>query len=125
MDPNNSKTAPRTSTPPPPYDEGPGIYPASCVYSNEYITQHQSFTPECIIESTLGPMPVHMFCPTCHNYIITETNELPSNEAYLCCMLIFVVGCTLCSCLPFFMKSFQKVDHKCPQCTSYIGTYKP
>lgn len=53
MDPNNSKTAPRTSTPPPPYDEGPGIYPASCVYSNEYITQHQSFTPECIIESSM------------------------------------------------------------------------
>ncbi|KAF0771612.1 lipopolysaccharide-induced tumor necrosis factor-alpha factor [Aphis craccivora] len=92
MDPNNSKTVPRANTPPPPYDEGPGIYPAGLVFSNDYTMHHQNFAPECIIESTLGPMPVRMFCPTCHNYIITETDESPSNEAYLCCMLIFIVG---------------------------------
>lgn len=126
MDRNNSKPVPRVSTPPPPYDEGPGIYPGSLMYSNDHLTQQQHFTPEfIIIESTLGPKPVHMFCPTCHNYIITETDESPSNEAFLCCMLIFIVGCTLCSCLPFFMKSFQQVDHRCPQCASFLGTYKP
>jgi len=52
MDPNNSKTVPRENTPPPPYDEGPGIYPAGFVYSNDYTTQHQNFAPECIIESS-------------------------------------------------------------------------
>ncbi|KAL4090851.1 hypothetical protein QTP88_025617 [Uroleucon formosanum] len=126
MDPNNLKILPRESTPPPPYAESSGIFPASLLYSNDHTTQQQYFTPECIIiEPTLGTKPVHMFCPTCHNYIITETDKSPSNEAYLCCMLIFIVGCTICSCLPFFMKSFQKVDHRCPQCASYLGTYKP
>ncbi|XP_015377961.1 PREDICTED: uncharacterized protein LOC107172191, partial [Diuraphis noxia] len=94
MDPNNSKPIPRESTPPPPYDESPGIYPSNLLYSNDHTMQQQHFTPEynIIIESTLGPKPVHMFCPTCHNYIITETDESPSNEAFLCCMLIFIVG---------------------------------
>jgi len=52
MDPNNSKTVPRANTPPPPYDEGPGIYPAGLVFSNDYTMHHQNFAPECIIESS-------------------------------------------------------------------------
>jgi len=54
MDRNNSKTIPRESTPPPPYDEGQGIFPASLLYSNDHTTQQQHFTPEfIIIESSM------------------------------------------------------------------------
>jgi len=49
MDPNNLKTVPRESTPPPPYTESPGIYPASLMYSNDHTMQQQHFTPESII----------------------------------------------------------------------------
>jgi len=53
MVPNVSITIPRESTPPPPYDEGPGIYPASLLYSNDHIAQQQHFTPAYIIESSM------------------------------------------------------------------------
>lgn len=49
MDPNNLKILPRESTPPPPYAESSGIFPASLLYSNDHTTQQQYFTPECII----------------------------------------------------------------------------
>jgi len=49
MDPNNSKILPRESTPPPPYAESPGIFPASLLYTNDHIAQQQHFTPDCII----------------------------------------------------------------------------
>jgi len=49
MDPNNFKTVPRESTPPPPYTESPGIYPSSLLYSIDHMTQQQHYTPESII----------------------------------------------------------------------------
>jgi len=61
-------------------------------YYYDYNNNNNNNNIVCVLFLALGPSPVHMFCPTCHNYIITETDKSPSNEAYLCCMLIFIVG---------------------------------
>lgn len=55
MDPNISKIDLRESTPPPPYDEVPGIYPANLLYTNDHTTQQQQqhLTTECIIETSM------------------------------------------------------------------------
>jgi lipopolysaccharide-induced tumor necrosis factor-alpha factor len=73
----------------------------------------------------LGPQSVEVTCPTCKAVVLTSVEEEASTSAYLCCMLMCVVGCMLCSCLPFCMDSFKNYKHTCPRCNSFIGTYQP
>lgn len=45
-----------------------------------------------IADPSLGPEPIRMVCPICRQQIITLTDEEPTNEAYLCSMLAFILG---------------------------------
>lgn len=40
----------------------------------------------------LGPKSVELTCPTCKAGIRTTVEEESSNTAYLCCLLLFIVG---------------------------------
>lgn len=45
-----------------------------------------------ILVPPLGPRSVELTCPTCKAGIRTSVEEETSNTAYLCCMLLFIVG---------------------------------
>ncbi|XP_025417548.1 lipopolysaccharide-induced tumor necrosis factor-alpha factor homolog [Sipha flava] len=126
MDPHVSNA--QNVPPPPPYSETPTIYPSNTPSFNDYTTmQQQHIVPAYIIVSnpSLGPEPTQLICPVCRQQILTQINKTPTNEAYLCSMLAFVLGCAFFSCLPFCMESCRKVTHTCPMCSSHIGTYVP
>jgi len=72
----------------------------------------------------LGPKSVQLTCPTCKSLVMTRIEEEPSSNAYFCCVLMFIVGCFVCSCLPFCMDNFKNFKHSCPSCNSFIGIYK-
>jgi len=73
----------------------------------------------------LGPQPVELTCPSCKAVVMTSIEKESSNNAYLCCMFLFIFGCGLCSCLPFCMDNFQNYKHTCPRCNTFIGAYQP
>lgn len=73
----------------------------------------------------LGDRSVEVTCPTCKAVVLTRVDEEASSGAYLCCMLMFIVGCALCSCVPFCMDNFKNYKHSCPRCNAFIGSYRP
>ncbi|CAK9833949.1 Lipopolysaccharide-induced tumor necrosis factor-alpha factor homolog [Anthophora retusa] len=73
---------------------------------------------------SLSSSPTKTTCPTCHASIKTITVSDHQLSAHLCCILLCLLGCFLCSCLPYFMSSFMDVRHFCPKCKNYIGKWK-
>ncbi|KAG7188269.1 hypothetical protein KM043_007935 [Ampulex compressa] len=76
------------------------------------------------IAYALGPNPVKMTCATCHTDIKTATISDHQPSAHICCVVLCLLGCCICSCLPYCLSTFMSVHHFCPNCKSYIGTWK-
>ncbi|XP_047110789.1 lipopolysaccharide-induced tumor necrosis factor-alpha factor homolog [Schistocerca piceifrons] len=72
----------------------------------------------------VGPKPCRVRCPMCHSDIKTSTVTENQAGAHIACIILCLLGCFLCSCIPYCMDSCKIVQHKCPVCKSYLGTYK-
>uniref|UniRef100_A0A1B6CZB9 LITAF domain-containing protein n=1 Tax=Clastoptera arizonana TaxID=38151 RepID=A0A1B6CZB9_9HEMI len=73
----------------------------------------------------VGPHQCQMTCPNCQTFIKTSTTTESTGSAYICCCLMFITGlCCICSCLPFCMNSFKVVNHSCPNCKAFLGSYR-
>nr|BAN21285.1 unkown protein [Riptortus pedestris] len=82
-----------------------------------------------IEEGILGLEPITLVCPKCCNRVETETQPVTSQWAYVACSCAyFCCWCIPCfwwtCCLPFKMKRFKDIEHKCPRCHEFIGKYK-
>ncbi|XP_050524570.1 lipopolysaccharide-induced tumor necrosis factor-alpha factor homolog [Daktulosphaira vitifoliae] len=103
---------------PPMYQPVPPSYPTSNTNQPNQVVIVQQNPP-------LARTPVQMICPACKSQIISTIQEDTTPSAYLCCALTYFTSCCLCSCLPFCMDAFKMVHHTCPQCKTFLGTYKP
>jgi len=72
-----------------------------------------------------GPHPVNTQCPNCHAQILTETRAQSGTLTWLiclCCVFFgFIFGCCL---IPFCVDDLQDVEHRCPQCKQFLGSYR-
>ncbi|XP_078052569.1 lipopolysaccharide-induced tumor necrosis factor-alpha factor homolog [Augochlora pura] len=82
------------------------------------------FIPQPVVTYALGPNPTKLSCPNCYSSIKTTTISDHQPTAHICCIVLCLIGCCLCSCLPYCMSSFMSVHHFCPNCKSFIGTWK-
>ncbi|XP_033610620.1 lipopolysaccharide-induced tumor necrosis factor-alpha factor homolog isoform X2 [Cryptotermes secundus] len=73
----------------------------------------------------VGPKPSNMRCPACHSNIRTTTESQSQSCAHIACIIMFLLGCCLCSCIPYCMDSCKNVRHTCPNCKTFLGMYKP
>lgn len=73
----------------------------------------------------VGPEPTKMRCPNCRMDIKTMTVSENQAGAHIACIVLFLLGCCLCSCIPYCMDSCKSVTHSCPNCKTYLGIYKP
>ncbi|KAL0280514.1 UNVERIFIED_CONTAM: hypothetical protein PYX00_001783 [Menopon gallinae] len=80
--------------------------------------------PVITVPMTVGPGPMGTTCPTCRRPIITKTKTVIQKSAHIACFVLFICGCCFCSCIPYCMKSFKDVQHRCPDCGTFIGVYK-
>ncbi|KAF7271583.1 LITAF domain-containing protein-like [Rhynchophorus ferrugineus] len=109
---------------PPSYAQAVGGVPPTAPYIPTY---HLRKEPEILttIVPVVGPNPTHMVCPHCGAEIDTSTKSEPSTKAYIASLILCVIGCFWGCCLiPCCMDSCRNVKHKCPNCDSYLGTYK-
>jgi len=73
----------------------------------------------------LGPHPINTQCPNCHAQVLTETRAQAGTLTWLiciCCVFFgFIFGCCL---IPFCIDDLQDVEHRCPQCKHFLGSYR-
>ncbi|XP_035432026.1 lipopolysaccharide-induced tumor necrosis factor-alpha factor homolog [Spodoptera frugiperda] len=71
----------------------------------------------------VGPEAMSMICKSCNKQIYTRVEHKPTANTYLiaglCCLLL----CWPCACCVYCSASCRNIDHYCPNCDSYIGTY--
>ncbi|XP_042248319.1 cell death-inducing p53-target protein 1-like [Thunnus maccoyii] len=82
--------------------------------------------PEVILDvENLPPCPCKTQCPECRQFITTEIVHSISSVTWLVCFMTALIGCVAGCCLiPFCLKRFKSITHKCPNCRSSITTIK-
>ncbi|VVC43778.1 Hypothetical protein CINCED_3A001503 [Cinara cedri] len=74
----------------------------------------------------MGPSSTHARCPFCKVDIYTSTSRKATSTAWWSCIILFFCGCVLGCCLiPCCMDSCNVVNHKCPNCGTFMGQYRP
>ncbi|KAK9712801.1 RNase H-like domain found in reverse transcriptase [Popillia japonica] len=75
-------------------------------------------TPYSVVP--LASKPQILTCPHCQHYVTTEIAVRPSIRTHLKALLLAI--CCLFF-IPYVCSSCMNVDHFCPECETYIGTY--
>ncbi|XP_055917056.1 lipopolysaccharide-induced tumor necrosis factor-alpha factor homolog isoform X4 [Eupeodes corollae] len=108
-----SKEPPKYSDPP------PGWTPAK-----NYEAEMEQPIVYTVAQPPVGPTPCRMVCPSCRADILTDLKRESTTKTHLMAVLMFVLFCWPCVCLPYCMDSCQNANHYCPNCNAFIGTYQ-
>ncbi|XP_049865429.1 lipopolysaccharide-induced tumor necrosis factor-alpha factor homolog [Pectinophora gossypiella] len=104
--------------PPPPYDSQPPPTPGPQVVQATVV-------PAVIIAGPqVGSSPTHYTCRSCNAQVITRIEFKPSMRTHLMAFLLCLFGCWPCVCVPYCVESCNNVDHYCPNCGSFVGSYQ-
>lgn len=110
-------------TPPPPYFEPlPQLNPNFAPTSAIYLTSLNMPPP-------VGSSPTRLRCPNCSADIVTQINFKSGCMTWAICGSICAIGlfapCAWLGCqfIPFCIDSCKDVQHNCPNCRAYIGTF--
>ncbi|XP_026671802.1 lipopolysaccharide-induced tumor necrosis factor-alpha factor homolog [Ceratina calcarata] len=72
-----------------------------------------------------SPRPTTAICPRCTAIIITTVQVRRSLITHAAVVVLFLCGCWPCCMIPYCMNSCKIIDHYCPVCRAYLGTYRP
>ncbi|NWI20828.1 LITAF factor, partial [Crypturellus soui] len=113
--PGPGQGPPAKGVSPPPYFVPPGPAPNPVTVQTVYVQQPVVFYDR----------PVQMCCPSCNNMIVTHLTYTSGALAWLSCGGLCLLGCIGGCCLiPFCIDALRDVDHSCPNCKAFIGSYK-
>ncbi|XP_030573228.1 lipopolysaccharide-induced tumor necrosis factor-alpha factor homolog isoform X2 [Drosophila novamexicana] len=76
------------------------------------------------VPNVLGSAPCMATCPTCHSRQLTAVTFEPNSKTHLVALLLCLLGCICCCCIPYCAESCQTAVHKCGRCGAYIGSYQ-
>uniref|UniRef100_A0A915KY35 LITAF domain-containing protein n=1 Tax=Romanomermis culicivorax TaxID=13658 RepID=A0A915KY35_ROMCU len=139
LSPSSSGSSTDVIEKPPPYEEAAAA--GFTVSSSPLMTKEQAIpasvnvgavppaAPPTVVISygmpSLSPSPIPCICPHCNASIVSQTTTISGNMQYLACCILCFLGCSLgCCFIPFCMDSLSDVEHKCPQCNHFLGTYR-
>ncbi|XP_050677112.1 lipopolysaccharide-induced tumor necrosis factor-alpha factor homolog [Leptidea sinapis] len=106
---------------PPPY---PGHQQPSYPVTNQpqvNIIRGPTIVP--VIVNSMGPASTVTVCQSCGQHISTRVERIPSMRTHLFAILLCLVGCWPCACVPYCVDTCNNAEHYCPNCNSYIGSY--
>lgn len=109
---------------PPAYAEAVGgVQPTSPYVPNTVYHQNGPSIVTTVVP--VGPHATHMICPHCQAEIDSSTKTQPGLIAYIAGLVICLLGCPCgCCLLPCCIDKCMDVQHTCPHCNSYLGTYR-
>ncbi|XP_043486160.1 lipopolysaccharide-induced tumor necrosis factor-alpha factor homolog [Polistes fuscatus] len=99
---------PGGSSPPPPYAGGPSPLPPQ---QNVIIVTSEAY----------GSEPRVMTCPHCRQNISTRIDTESNTKTHLFALLLCLVGCWPCVCIPYCMDTCLVKKHYCPSCGVFLG----
>ncbi|XP_044733001.1 lipopolysaccharide-induced tumor necrosis factor-alpha factor homolog [Chrysoperla carnea] len=102
---------------PPPYSQAPPPGPG-------FHVPPTAPPPVVLVPSNVGPDPATITCPSCRANIRTRIEYESTTKTHLFALLLFLIGCWPCCCIPYCMDSCNNANHYCPNCGSFIGSYK-
>ncbi|XP_045492206.1 lipopolysaccharide-induced tumor necrosis factor-alpha factor homolog [Colias croceus] len=112
---------------PPPYPGPPTDYPVTsqpqAIPMQTTVIQGTNMVP-VIVTNAMGPNSAIVVCVSCGQHITTRVERMPSVRTHLFALLICLIGCWPCACLPYCVESCNNADHYCPNCNSYVGSYR-
>ncbi|CAH2063518.1 unnamed protein product, partial [Iphiclides podalirius] len=76
-----------------------------------------------VIINQMGSLPASAICTTCNNQITTTVKRKPSMKTHLLAVLLCGFGCVPCVFIPYVVGTCNNIEHYCPNCNSYIGSY--
>ncbi|XP_062527728.1 lipopolysaccharide-induced tumor necrosis factor-alpha factor homolog isoform X3 [Bombyx mori] len=106
---------------PPPYNYQPQQVPYANVPIVPVVAPQQFVT--VVQARPMGPEPSSLTCPSCTAVIVTRVQHDASSKTHLFALILCLIGCWPCACIPYCMESCQNATHYCPNCNAYIGTY--
>ncbi|XP_022246646.1 lipopolysaccharide-induced tumor necrosis factor-alpha factor homolog isoform X2 [Limulus polyphemus] len=112
--------------PPPPYSHSPEEYTGGYQPKSSTVVIGPSSTRQVTVINMVqwGPYPMQMTCPYCAARIVTETVVSPGFLTWILSGTLVLLGCWLGCCLiPCCIPECQDVEHHCPNCKIYLGSY--
>ncbi|KAJ0179228.1 hypothetical protein K1T71_004940 [Dendrolimus kikuchii] len=85
-------------------------------------SETQNISPT--VQQPVGPKPFFRICPSCHHEVLTKIETKITIMTHLLALTLCLLECYICACLPYCMDSFKNKDHRCPHCSTFLGTYK-
>ncbi|KAK9729838.1 LITAF-like zinc ribbon domain [Popillia japonica] len=110
----------QTSFPNPPFPTGEGSAPSG------YIPPHAQTVTQVVIQAPVnfGHKSQPVMCSVCKHEVLTRIDVEPSTQTHLCALLMCAFGIWPCCCIPYCVDSCQKINHYCPNCGVYLGSYQ-
>ncbi|XP_058123892.1 lipopolysaccharide-induced tumor necrosis factor-alpha factor homolog [Anopheles coustani] len=79
---------------------------------------------QIVLVPSVGPDPERVICPSCQSKVLTKTEHRSNTRTHMYALMLFLLMCWPCVCLPYCCASCRDTVHKCPSCNAYIGVYK-
>ncbi|KAK4474837.1 hypothetical protein MN116_001952 [Schistosoma mekongi] len=90
-----------------------------------YYFNVQKYAEPIGVQEAFRDKPANLRCPSCGKNISTQLEYHNGLLTYASCVCIFLFGGACGCCLiPFCVKACKDVDHKCPSCQRYIGSFR-
>ncbi|CAG7719567.1 unnamed protein product [Allacma fusca] len=67
--------------------------------------------------------PQQLTCPHCQSSITTETKYHDGRMTHIAALVLCLLGCYCCCCIPYCIDTCKDADHECPSCHRHIGTF--
>ncbi|KAG5676623.1 hypothetical protein PVAND_006443 [Polypedilum vanderplanki] len=71
-----------------------------------------------------GQESVALRCHGCDEHISSKLTYQANHVVHGTALILFITGCFIFSCLPYFMKSLKDIKHTCPKCEQFLGLYR-
>ncbi|XP_022191463.1 lipopolysaccharide-induced tumor necrosis factor-alpha factor homolog [Nilaparvata lugens] len=76
-----------------------------------------------IIPQQLGPHSQTITCPSCQKVITTRVDQEATIKTHLFALLLCVLMCWPCACIPYCTDSCKASNHYCPNCDAFLGSH--
>ncbi|XP_067634288.1 lipopolysaccharide-induced tumor necrosis factor-alpha factor homolog [Eurosta solidaginis] len=76
------------------------------------------------MSAPVGPEPTVVTCHNCHKRVTTSVDYAASTKTHLLALLLCIFGLCPCACCLYCTSCARNVEHRCPACKAFLGTYE-
>ncbi|XP_034110360.1 lipopolysaccharide-induced tumor necrosis factor-alpha factor homolog [Drosophila sulfurigaster albostrigata] len=71
----------------------------------------------------VGPESTRLVCPNCQMEVMTKATAITTTKTHLIAILMCLFCCWICAPVVYCTDCARSIEHTCPSCNNYIGTY--